>query len=112
MRTSILDLQKMKASGQRIPMLTAYDATSAKLVEAAGVPVILVGDSLGMVVQGHETTLPVTLDEMVYHGRAVVRGTKQALIILDLPFMTYKINAEQALTSAARAMQEGGVGAV
>lgn len=112
MRTSILDIQKMKVSGQRIPVLTAYDATSAKLVEAAGVPAILVGDSLGMVVQGHETTLPVTLDEMIYHTRAVVRGTKKALIILDLPFMSYKISVEQALTNAARAMQEGGAGAV
>ncbi len=107
MRTTILNIQKMKDSGQRIPMLTAYDAATARLVEAAGVPIILVGDSLGMTVQGHENTLPVTLDEMIYHTRAVVRGTSKALIVLDLPFMTYA-TPEQALTSAARAIQEGG----
>ncbi len=112
MRTTILDIQKMKPAGQRIPMITAYDATSARLLEAVGIPMLLVGDSLGMVVQGYETTLPVTLDEMIYHTRAVVRGTRKALIVLDLPFMTYTISPEQALTSAARAMQEGGAGAV
>ncbi len=93
-------------------MVTAYDATGAHWVESAGIPAILVGDSLGMVVQGHETTVPVTLDEMIYHARLVVRGTKKALIIQDLPFMTYQISHEQALANAARAMQEGGVGAV
>jgi 3-methyl-2-oxobutanoate hydroxymethyltransferase len=112
MRTTILNIQKMKDNGQRIPMLTAYDATSAKLVEAAGIPIILVGDSLGMMLQGHETTLPVTLDEMIYHSRMVVRGTSKALIVLDLPFMTYTVTPEQALISAGRAIQEGGAGAV
>jgi 3-methyl-2-oxobutanoate hydroxymethyltransferase len=112
MRTTILAIQKMKDSGQPIPVLTAYDATAGRLVEAAGVPLILVGDSLGMTVQGNETTIPVTLDEMIYHTRMVVRGTSKALIVLDLPFMTYNISPEQALTSAGRAMQEGGAGAV
>ncbi len=112
MRTTILNIQKMKENHERIPMLTAYDASGARLVEAAGIPMILVGDSLGMTVQGHETTIPVTLDDMIYHTRAVVRATKKALIVLDLPFMTYTITPEQALTNAARAMQEGGAGAV
>jgi 3-methyl-2-oxobutanoate hydroxymethyltransferase len=112
MRTSILTIQKMKTEGKRIPMVTAYDATGARLVEAAGVPIILVGDSLGMTVQGHDTTLPVTLDDMIYHTRAVVRGTTKALIVLDLPFMTYTVTVEQALTNAARALQEGGATAV
>src|SRR5215472_13866586 len=100
MRTSILSVQKMKENGQRIPMVTAYDATAGRLVEAAGIPMILVGDSLGMTVQGHDTTIPVTLDEMIYHTRMVVRGTQKALIILDLPFMTYNVSPEQALTNA------------
>ncbi len=108
MRTTILSIQKMKDTGQRIPMLTAYDATSARLVEAADVPIILVGDSLGMTIQGHETTVPVTLDDMIYHTRAVVRGTSKAMIVLDLPFMTYTVSPEQALASAGRAIQEGG----
>lgn len=112
MRTSILDIQKQKAAGVKIPMVTAYDATAARLVEAAGLNFILVGDSLGMVVQGHETTLPVTLDEMIYHARMVVRGTQKALIVLDMPFMSYKITPEQALTNSARALQEAGVSAV
>jgi 3-methyl-2-oxobutanoate hydroxymethyltransferase len=112
MRTTILNIQKMKDNGQRIPMITAYDASGARLVEEAGVSMILVGDSLGMTVQGNETTLPVTLNDMIYHTRMVVRGTSKALIVLDLPFMTYTISAEQALTSAAQAIQEGGATAV
>ena len=112
MRTTILTIQKMKDSGQRIPMITAYDASAARLVEAAGIPIILVGDSLGMTVQGHETTLPVTLEDMIYHTRAVVRGTSKAMIVLDLPFMSYKVSVEQALTSASRAIREGGAEAV
>jgi len=112
MRTTILGIQKMKDSGQKIPMVTAYDASFARLVEAAGIPIILVGDSLGMTVQGHDTTIPVTMDDMIYHARAVVRGTNKALIVVDLPFMSYGVSFEQALTNAARAMQEGGGGAV
>lgn len=112
MRKTILDIQKFKDSGRRLPMLTAYDAATARIVESAGIPMILVGDSLGMVIQGHETTIPVTLDEMIYHTRAVVRGTRQALIVADMPFMTYPISPEQALINAAKLVQEGGAGAV
>ncbi len=112
MRTTIRDLQRLKAEGRRFAMLTAYDATAARLVEAAGIPIILVGDSLGMVVQGQATTIPVTLDQMVYHTQMVVRGTHKALIVADLPFATYQVSPEQALISAARLMQEGGAGAV
>src|SRR5258708_9356357 len=112
MRTRILSIQKMKAERQRIPMITAYDAAMARLVEEAGIPMILVGDSLGTTVQGHETTIPVTVEDMIYHTRMVARGTSKALIILDLPFMTYTVSVEQALTNAARAIQEGGAGAV
>jgi 3-methyl-2-oxobutanoate hydroxymethyltransferase len=112
MRTTILDLQKMKKLGQRIPMVTAYDATGAHWVEAAGVPAILVGDSLGMVVQGHDTTLPVTFDEMVYHTKMVVRGTSKSMIIGDLPFLSYQVSIEDAIRNAGRLLKEGGAGAV
>ncbi|MBE7513433.1 MAG: 3-methyl-2-oxobutanoate hydroxymethyltransferase [Anaerolineales bacterium] len=112
MRTTLYDIQKMKAERTPIPVLTAYDATTARIAETAGIPLILVGDSLGMVVQGNETPISVTLEEMIYHGRVVVRTTKKPLIVVDLPFMTYKISAEQALASAARVMQETGAGGV
>ncbi|GIL08870.1 MAG: 3-methyl-2-oxobutanoate hydroxymethyltransferase [Chloroflexota bacterium] len=112
MRLTIRDLQRMKASGERIAMLTAYDATSARLSEAAGVPALLVGDSLGMVIQGHDSTIPVTLEQMIYHASIVTRVTQRPLVVGDLPFMTYGISPEQALASAARLMQEAGVGAV
>src|SRR5258708_10829820 len=112
MRTTILNIQKMKDNSQRIPMITAYDAVGAHLVETAGIQIILVGDSLGMTIQGHETPIPVTVDDMVYHTRAVVRGTSKALIVLDLPFMSYNVSVEQALDAARRAIQDGGAGAV
>jgi len=102
----------MKDNHERIPMLTAYDAVGAHLVEMAGIPIILVGDSLGTTVQGHETTIPVTLDDMIYHTRAVIRGTSKALVVLDLPFMSYGISVEQALDAARRAIQDGGAGAI
>jgi 3-methyl-2-oxobutanoate hydroxymethyltransferase len=112
MRTTIQDIQKMKERGERIPMVTAYDYTSAQIVEqAAAIPMILVGDSLGMVVLGHPSTLPVTLDDMIYHTRAVVRGSKQALIIGDMPFLSYT-SVEQSLHSAGRFLQEAGAQAV
>jgi 3-methyl-2-oxobutanoate hydroxymethyltransferase len=110
-RTTILDIQKMKQRGERIPMITAYDYTSAQIVDRAGIPLILVGDTLGMVVLGHGTTVPVTLDEMLHHAKAVVRGSQQALIIGDLPFLTYTDPAT-ALRSAGRYLQEAGVQAV
>jgi len=102
----------MKTNGERIAMLTAYDATSARLSEAAGVPALLVGDSLGMVIQGHTSTIPVTLEQMIYHAGIVTRVTQRPLVVGDLPFMTYSVSVEQALTSAARMMQEAGVNAV
>lgn len=111
MRVSILDIQKMKDRGERIPMLTAYDYTSAQIVDQTGLPLILVGDSLSMVVLGHSSTVPVTLDEMLHHVRAVVRGSQRALIIGDMPFLTYT-SVEQAIQSAGRLMQQGGVQAV
>ncbi len=111
MRLTRLDVQKMKQAGERIAMLTAYDHPSAVLAERAGVPLLLVGDSLGMVVHGHDTTLPVTLDDMVRHAAAVVRGSSRALVVGDLPFLTYGSEAD-AVASARRLMQEAGVGAV
>lgn len=105
---TIQDLQDMKAHGERIAALTAYDYTSAQIVESAGIPLILVGDSLGMVVLGHETTIPVTLAEMVHHTRAVVRGAKKALVIADMPFLTYQVSPGQALENAGRMMSQSG----
>lgn len=111
MRTTILDLQKMKQAGRRIPMLTAYDVTSAQIADRAGLPILLVGDSLGMVVLGHETTLPVSVDDMLRHAAAVVRGSSKALVVADLPFLSYA-NEADAVRNAARLMQEAGVQAV
>src|SRR6186713_2726834 len=96
-RVTIHTLRQMKERGERIAMLTAYDATFARLLDEAGTDILLVGDSLGMVVQGHETTLPVTLDEIIYHCRAVVRGSRRAQVVGDMPFMTYQASIEQAL---------------
>ncbi len=112
MRLTVRDIQKMKDAGEPIAMLTAYDATSARLSEAAGVPMILVGDSLGMVVQGHDSTIPVTLEHMLYHAAIVTRVTQKPLIVGDMPFMSYTVSVEQALTNAARLMQEAGVSAI
>jgi 3-methyl-2-oxobutanoate hydroxymethyltransferase len=111
MRISLSDLQKMKASGEKIAMLTAYDYPSARIADRAGVPLLLVGDSLGMTVLGHDTTLPVTLDDMVRHAAAVVRGSERALVVCDLPFLTYASEAD-AIASARRVMQETGAQAV
>ena len=104
-------LRRMKAAGERITCLTSYDASFARLLDEGGVDVLLVGDSLGMLIGGHATTVPVTMDEMVYHGRAVARGCRRALLIVDMPFMSYA-TPEQALRNAARLMQEGGAQAV
>ncbi|MFA7218098.1 MAG: 3-methyl-2-oxobutanoate hydroxymethyltransferase [Dehalococcoidales bacterium] len=112
MRTNIIQITAMKQKGEKIAMLTAYDYMTAKIVDEAGVPLILVGDSLGMVILGYESTIPVTMDEMIHHTKAVVRGTKNAMVIGDLPFMSYHINAEQALSNAARFIQEAGAQAV
>ena len=102
----------MKQKGERITMLTAYDYATAKIVDEVGVPLILVGDSLGMVVLGYESTIPVTMDEMIHHTKAVVRGTKKAMVIGDMPFMTYHVSVEDALLNAARFIQEGGAQAI
>ena len=112
MRATIRDLRKMKEEGTPITMLTAYDVTSARLAEAAGVDSILVGDSLGMVIQGHDNPVPVKLDHVIYHAQIVTRVTEKPLVVGDMPFMTYSVSAEQALVNCARMMQEGGVGAV
>ncbi len=111
MRTSIQAIQAMKREKTPIAMLTAYDYTSAQIADRAGVPMLLVGDSLGMVMLGHDTTLPVTLDDMVRHAGAVVRGSEQALVVGDFPFLTYASEAD-AVRAAARMMQEAGVQAV
>ena len=112
MRITINQIKEMKQRGEKITMLTAYDYSTAKLVDEAGIPLILVGDSLGMVVLGYESTIPVTMEEMLHHTKAVVRGTKQAMIIGDMPFMTYHISVDDALYNAARFIQEGGAQAV
>jgi 3-methyl-2-oxobutanoate hydroxymethyltransferase len=112
MRVTITKIQEMKRAGEKIAMLTAYDYSTAKLVDEAGIPLILVGDSLGMVVLGYDSTVPVTLEDMLHHTKAVVRGARQALIIGDMPFMTYHISTQDALRTAARFMQEGGCQAV
>ena len=112
MRTTIIQIKEMKQKGKKIPMLTAYDYATAKLIDGVGVPLILVGDSLGMVILGYESTIPVTMDEMLHHTKAVVRGTEQALIIGDMPFMTYHASVSEALHNAARFIQEGGAQAV
>jgi len=104
---TINTLREMKIKGEKFACLTAYDASLAHVVDVAGVEVILVGDSLGMVVQGHASTLPVTMDDMVYHSACVARGRSRALLMTDMPFMSYA-TAEQALHNAARLMQEGG----
>lgn len=108
MRTSVTYFQQQKERSIPIVMLTAYDATSARLAEQAGIHVLLVGDTLGMVVQGHETTLPVTLADMLYHTRLVVRGTETAFVVGDMPFMTYNLSSEQALSNAACFLQQAG----
>ncbi len=112
MRITIGELKEMKQKGERIPMLTAYDYATAKIIDEAGIPLILVGDSLGMVVLGYESTIPVTMEEMLHHTRAVVRGTKRALVVGDMPFMTYHTSTSEALRNAARFIQEGGAQAV
>ena len=106
-RVTISTLQKMKQSGERFSCLTAYDATFAKVLDNAGVEVILVGDSLGMVIQGQESTVAVDMDDMVYHTRCVQRGVNNALIMADMPFMSYP-STDEALYNAARLMREGG----
>jgi len=101
-----------KAEGRRLVMLTAYDALWAGLFDESGVDALLVGDTVGMVVQGHDTTLPVTLEEMIYHARMVVRGSRRALVVVDMPFMTFQVGPEQAIANAGRILKETGASAV
>lgn len=105
-------LQKMKTSGERIAMITAYDFSFARLFDTAGVDVILVGDSASNVMAGHETTLPITLDQMIYHASSVIRGVKRCLVVVDLPFGSYQSNSDIALASAIRIMKETGAHAI
>ena len=111
-RVTTETLRKMKFDKEKITMLTAYDFTTAKMVDAGGVEAILVGDSAAKVMAGHETTLPITLDQMIYHTQCVVKGVERALVVADLPFGTYQSNPEKALESAVRMMKEGGAHAV
>jgi 3-methyl-2-oxobutanoate hydroxymethyltransferase len=105
-------LAQMKGNGEKITMATAYDYASARVADEAGIDMLLVGDSLGMVVLGYENTLSVTLDDMIHHGKAVVRGTKRAMVVIDLPFMTYQVTREEAVRNSGRAIQLTGATAV
>lgn len=111
-RKTVADIKEMKQRGEKIAMLTAYDYPSARIAEAAGVDMILVGDSLGMVVLGYDSTVPVTIEDMLHHSRAVARGSQKALIVTDLPFMSYQTSIEDAMRNAGRLLQEGNCQAV
>ena len=102
----------MKRNGEKISMLTAYDFTMAKMVDDAGIDVILVGDSASNVMAGHETTLPITLDQMIYHASSVIRAINRSLVVVDLPFGTYQGNSKEALNSAIKVMKESGAHSV
>ena len=108
MRITVNQIRDMKQKGEKITMLTAYDYSTAKIVDEVGIPLILVGDSLGTVLLGYETTIPVTMEDMLHHTKAVVRGTSNALIVGDMPFMTYHISVADAMRNAARFIQEAG----
>jgi 3-methyl-2-oxobutanoate hydroxymethyltransferase len=112
MRISVSQIKEMKQHGEKISMLTAYDYSTARLIDEAGIPLILVGDSLGMVVLGYDSTVPVTMDVMLHHTKAVVRGTQNALVVGDMPFMTYHVSLEEALRNAGRFIQEAGCQAI
>ncbi|HEX2241527.1 MAG TPA: 3-methyl-2-oxobutanoate hydroxymethyltransferase [Actinomycetota bacterium] len=112
MPVTVRDIRAFKERGERFVMLTAYDALSARLLDEAGIPILLVGDSLGMVMLGYESTLPVTVDEMIHHTAAVARGSSNALIIGDMPFMSYQSSLEEGMRNAGRFLKEGGAHAV
>src|ERR1700710_1775822 len=107
-KVTTLTLEKMKEKGEKIAMITAYDFSFAKIFDAAGIDIILVGDSASNVMAGHTTTLPITLDQMIYHAQSVVRARERALIVIDIPFGSYQSNSEIALASAIRIMKESG----
>jgi len=112
MRYTIKDIQDSKDKGEKIPTVTAYDYTSAKIVDQSGIQMILVGDSLGQVVLGYDSTVPVTMEEMLHHTKAVVRGSSNALIIADMPFMSYQVNIEKAMENGSRFLKEAGAQAI
>jgi len=112
MRVTVNQIREMKQKGEKITMITAYDYTTAKVVDEVGIPLILVGDSLGMVVLGYDSTIPVTMDVMLHHTKAVVRGAKNTMVVGDMPFMTYHLSVEDALRNAGRFIQEAGCQAV
>ena len=111
-RVTVKSLQEMKGNGEKVSMLTSYDFTSASIVDKAGIDVILVGDSASNIMAGHETTLPITLNQMIYHASSVIRGVERALVVVDLPFGTYQSDSQAALESAIRIMKESGSHAV
>ena len=111
-KVTALRLKEMKAEGKKIAMLTSYDFTTASIVDAAGVDCILIGDSASNVMAGNATTLPITLDEMIYHARSVVKGVKRAFVVCDMPFGTYQVNRQEAVANAIRIMKETGAHAV
>ncbi len=112
MRTNVNRIREKKAKGEPLVMLTCYDYSTARILDEAGIELLLVGDSLGTVMLGYENTIPVTLEEMIHHTKAVTRGVKNAMVVADMPFMTYQISDEDALRNAGRLIQEGGAGAV
>ncbi|MDZ4230478.1 MAG: 3-methyl-2-oxobutanoate hydroxymethyltransferase [Dehalococcoidales bacterium] len=112
MRTTINQIKEMKQKGEKVTMLTAYDYSTARIVDEVGIPMILVGDSLGMVMLGYESPIPVTMEQMLHHTKAVVRGSQKAMVVGDMPFMTYHVSTEDALRNAARFIQEGGAQAI
>ncbi|HZQ97344.1 MAG TPA: 3-methyl-2-oxobutanoate hydroxymethyltransferase [Chloroflexota bacterium] len=112
MGVTAVDLPRMKAGGERITMVTAYDYPTGRLADAAGVDAVLVGDTLGMVVLGHATTIPVTMEAMLHHTAAVTRAVERALVVADMPFLSYQVTVEEAMRNAARLIQQGGAGAV
>ena len=112
MKQTVTTIQKMKDNHQKISMLTAYDYTTAKLIDEAGVHMILVGDSLGMTMLGYENTLEVTMEDMIHHGKAVARGAKETMIVVDMPFMSYQTSVYDAVVNAGRLIKEGGAQAI
>ncbi|HTG80499.1 MAG TPA: 3-methyl-2-oxobutanoate hydroxymethyltransferase [Geobacteraceae bacterium] len=111
-KKTVLDIQRMKADGEKITVLTCYDYPTARIMDGCGIDMLLVGDSVGVVVSGHENTLPVSMDEMIYHTRAVVRAEPKALVVADLPFLSYQVSLDEARRNAGRLVKEGGAAAV
>jgi 3-methyl-2-oxobutanoate hydroxymethyltransferase len=106
-KVTVQDIRKMKEEGRKIPVLTAYGYSMSRIVDGAGIPIILVGDSVGMVEAGYDTTLPVTVEEMIYHTRSVVRGRERALVVADMPFLSYQVSLDEARRNAGRLVKEG-----